>query len=224
MFAHLRELILSGSIKPGDRLASEREFALQLGVSRPVLREALRALAMIGVVEIRHGSGTIVRRPDVAVLGDFFAFVIAQHSGMGDDIMEARVAIECQAIRLACRRAGLSDIERLRAALDRVQATMDDAAEGAAADHAFHAALVRASKSETLTCLYGAMTDLLIRSHRQRRDLGQRFEDIKDDVAKDHARLFDAIVARDEDRADVLLRRHFAIGDEYRLKAAVAGR
>lgn len=223
VFAYLRELILARAIKPGDRLASERELSLQAGVSRPVLREALRALAMIGVVEIRHGIGTIVRRPDVSVLGDFFAFALAQHSEMSDDVMEARVAIECQAIRLACRRATVSDIERLRVALDRVETTMDDAAERAAADHAFHAALVRASKSETLNCLYDAMADLLIRTHRDRRDLGQRFADIKDYVAQDHARLFNAIVARDEERADVTLRKHFAIGDEYRRKAAVAG-
>ena len=223
VFEFLRTRILAGTIRPGDRLASERDLAIQLGVSRPVLREALRALAMIGVVEIRHGVGTIVRRADVSMLGDFFAFALAQQAEMVDDVMEARVAIECRAIRLACQRATLSDIERLRAALDAVQATMDDPVAGAAADHAFHAAMVRAGKSETLLCLYGAMSDLLIRLHRRRRDLGQHFGDIKDYVAQDHARVFRAIVARDPDRADETLRRHFEIGDEYRRKAAIAG-
>ena len=217
----LRDQFLAGSIRPGDRLAPERELSLQLGVSRPVLREALRALAMIGVVEIRHGVGTVVRRPDVSALGDFFAFALAQRPELVDDVMEARIAIECQAIRLACARATVADLERLRAALDRIDATIEDADSGAAADHEFHAALVRAGHSETLLCLYQAMADLLRRSHRDRRELVRRHPDIRADVARDHAGIFAAVMARDPAAADRALRRHFAIGDEYR-KAALA--
>ena len=73
--AFLREELLSGALKTGDCLLPERELAAQLGVGRPVLREALRALAMIGALEIRHGVGTIVKKPDVSTLGEFFTFV-----------------------------------------------------------------------------------------------------------------------------------------------------
>ena len=92
--AFLREELLSGALKTGDCLLPERELAAQLGVGRPVLREALRALAMIGALEIRHGVGTIVKKPDVSTLGEFFTFVLAQQADAIDDIMEARVAIE----------------------------------------------------------------------------------------------------------------------------------
>jgi len=218
---YLRDQFRAGGIRPGDRLAPERELSLQLGVSRPVLREALRALAMIGVVEIRHGVGTVVRRPDVSALGDFFAIALAQRPELVDDVIEARIAIECQAIRLACTRARLTDLERLRAVLDRIDATMDDPESGAAADYAFHAALVQAAGSETLLCLYQAMADLLRHSHRDRRELVRRFPDLSLDLAQDHARIFAAVVARDPAEADRVLRRHFAIGDEYR-KAALA--
>ena len=217
----LHDQFLAGGIRPGDRLAPERELSLRLGVSRPVLREALRALAMIGVVEIRHGVGTVVRRPDASALGDFFAFALAQRPELADDVMEARIAIECQAIRLACARATLTDLERLRDALDRIHATIEDPESGAAADHAFHTALVRAGRSETLLCLYQAMTDLLARSHRDRRDLVRRYPDIRANLAQDHAGIFAAVVARDQMAADRALRRHFAIGDDYR-KAALA--
>ena len=221
VLAFLREQFLDGTVRPGDRLAPERELSLQLGVSRPVLREALRALAMIGVVEIRRGVGTVVRRPDVSALGDFFAFALAQRPELGEDVMEARIAIECQAIRLACARATLADLERLRAALDRIHATIEDPETGAAADHAFHTALVCAGHSETLVCLYQAMTDLLARSHRDRRDLVRRYPDIRSTLAEDHAGIFAAVVARDQAGADRALRQHFVIGDEYR-KAALA--
>src|SRR3954470_5069209 len=105
VFAFLRERLLAGSLRPGDRLIPERDLAAQLGVSRPILREALRALTVLGVVEIRDRVGTIVRRPDLSVLNDFFTFAFAQQSEVIDDVMQARIAIECQAVRLAAQRA-----------------------------------------------------------------------------------------------------------------------
>src|SRR5215475_12178217 len=93
VFAFLRDRLLEGSIQSGDRLIPERELAAQLGVSRPIVREALRALSMMGVVEIRERVGTVVRKPDVSVLGDFFAFSMAQQADIVDDVMQARIAI-----------------------------------------------------------------------------------------------------------------------------------
>jgi DNA-binding FadR family transcriptional regulator len=218
----LRDQLLNGAIRPGDRLAPERELSLRLGVSRPVLREALRALAMIGVVEIRHGVGTVVRRSDLSALGDFFAFALAQRPELVNDVIEARVAIECQAIRLACTRATLDDLERLRAALDRIDDTIEDPESGSEADYEFHIALVRASRSETLLCLYLAMTDLMRRSHRDRRELVRRYPELRSTVAADHERIFAAVVAHDQAEADRALRRHFTIGDEHRKAALTA--
>ena len=221
VFAHLRALLMDGSIRAGDRLGSERDLATQIGVSRPVVREALRAMAMIGALEIRERVGTIVRRPDVSVLGDFFTFALAQQSDMVDDIMEARIAIECQSARLACERATVEDFERMRSALDRIEATIDNAEEGGRADFAFHSALVRAGRSETLNALYQAMAELLMRSHLKRRELVHVFASMKDYLVSDHKRIFDVIVARDAERADQVLRKHFAIGNDYRRQAAV---
>src|SRR6476646_2006799 len=82
VFAFLRERLLAGSLRPGDRLIPERDLAAQLGVSRPILREALRALTVMGAVEIQSRVGTIVRQPDVSVLGDFFAYSLAQQKGV----------------------------------------------------------------------------------------------------------------------------------------------
>ena len=103
VFAFLRDRLLEGTIRSGDRLVPERDLAAQLGVSRPIVREALRALSMMGAVEIQSRVGTIVRQPDVSVLGDFFAYSLAQQKGVIEDVMQARIAIECQAVRLACR-------------------------------------------------------------------------------------------------------------------------
>ena len=221
VFAFLRDRLIAGSLKPGDRLVSERELATQLGVSRPLVREALRALTMLGIVEIRDRIGTVVTRPDVSVLNDFFTFALAQQAGMVDDVMQARIAIECQAIRLACERASIADFERLQRALAKISETIDEADAGGMADFEFHGAIVMASRSETLAVLHNSMAGLLTHSHRSRRELVQAFPSMKAYLIDDHKRIFDAIVARDPERADTTLRRHFAIGDEYRRRAVV---
>jgi len=220
VFGFLRDLLLDGAIRPGDKLIPERELALQLGVSRPIVREALRALSMIGAVEIIERVGTVVRRPDVSTLGEFFAFALAQEKGVTEDVMEARIAIECQSIRLACRRATLADIERLRATLDQIKATVDEVELGSRADFEFHSALVQAGGSKTLMNLHGTVAALLMHSHRHRREVVQLHPDIKLRVIDDHRRIFQAVVDRDEQAADRILREHFSIGDEYRHKAA----
>ena len=221
VFAFLRDRLPAGSLKPGDRLISERELASQLGVSRPLVREALRALSMLGIVEIRDRIGTVVTRPDVSVLNDFFTFALAQQAGMLDDVMQARVAIECQAIRLACERAGNADFERLQTALGKIAETIDTADAGGVADYEFHRTIVLASHSQTLAVLHNSMAGLLTHVHRNRRELVQAFPSMKHYLIDDHRRIFEAVVARDPDRADATLRKHFEIGNEYRRRAIV---
>ncbi|NNM71352.1 FadR/GntR family transcriptional regulator [Enterovirga aerilata] len=221
VFAFLRARLLAGDLKPGDRLLPERELAVILGVSRPIVREALRALTVLGLVEIKDRVGTVVRRPDVSVLNDFFAFAIAQATDVVDDVMQARIAIECQAIRLAAARATIADFERLGAALARIAPTIHDPEAGARADYDFHRSLVRASGSETLAVLYDAMAEVLMTSHVGRRRTLDAFGEIRTYLIEDHRRLFQAVVERDPERADRLLREHFAIGDEFRRKAAI---
>lgn len=221
VFAFLRERLLEGALRPGDQLIPERELAAQLGVSRPILREALRALMVLGVVEIRGRAGTIVRRPDLSVLNDFFTFALAQQPDIIDDVMQARIAIECQAIRMAAERATVSDFEKLRRALTRIVETIDDPDAGGIADFEFHRTVVAAGKSETLMALYDSMAGILMRSHHGRRELLQVFDTMKTYLIEDHRRVFDAIVARDPELADKVLRKHFAIGDDFRRRAAI---
>ena len=223
VFAALREHLLSGHVQPGDKLLGERELSAQLGVSRPILREALRALAMLGVVEIRQGAGTVVRRPDISMLGDFFAFTAHHHHSLVDDVMQARIAIECQSIRLACSRATMTDLERLRAAVAGIAATIDDPVAGGLADHTFHHALVTAARSETLSTLYGAIGSLLLRSHRDRRESVFGTDDGRLYLIVHHRLVFEALAAADPRRADDILREHFAIGDEYRRRDVATG-
>lgn len=219
VFRYLRQRIQDGTLAAGNRLPPERDLAAALGISRPALREALRALEMIGVVAIRHGSGTVLRRPDASSLAEFFTFALVQDVPVAEDVMEARVAVEIQAARLSCERATVSDITALRAAVERIEQTIDDPEAGALADHAFHTAMVASAHSPVLTALYTALADLLQRSHVARRRSIPLTEEFKTYVVDDHRRILRALVERQAEPLDAVLRRHFAIGNEFRDQA-----
>jgi DNA-binding FadR family transcriptional regulator len=222
VFAFFRDALLDGTLKAGERLLGERELSLKLGVSRPLLREALRSLAMLGFLDIQHGRGAFVRQADIAVLSDFFTFSLAQQPDILDDVMDARIAIECQAIRLACDRASEADLKRIGSKLTRLMDTLHDPVEGGAADFAFHQAIVEAGRSEALNTLYGAIGDLLRRSHVQRREVTVSEPGIVDYLLEAHREVFLSIVDRNPDAADRKLREHFAIGDEFRRRSLIS--
>jgi GntR family transcriptional regulator, transcriptional repressor for pyruvate dehydrogenase complex len=212
VMAHLRDLLVNGGVQTGDRLPSERELALQLGVSRPAVREAVRAMEMIGVLETRHGRASTVRIPDAAVLGEFFSLALAQQPAIIDDIVEVRIALERQAVRLACSRATESDRQRLQAALHEIEATISDVARGGHADLHFHSELVAAAHSPALSTVYGTITHLLERSHVERRLRIADSHDARDFLVDHHRRIYEAVQSGDASRADELLLSHFAIG------------
>lgn len=222
VFAALRERLLAGELKSGDRLPPERELALSLGVSRPILREALRSLAVLGFLEIRHGSGAYVRQPDIASVGEFLTFCMAQQPDMLDDVIQARIAIECQAIRLACEQGSEGDLHRIAESLTTLTQTLDDPELGGRADYEFHFGIVRASRSAALLTLYRAISQLLMRSHVERRRLTVAVPGIRNYLVEAHREVFLSIVDRKPDQAEVQLREHFAIGDEFRRKSLVA--
>ncbi|MGQ9369078.1 FadR/GntR family transcriptional regulator [Azospirillum sp. ST 5-10] len=222
VFAFFRDKLLNGELKPGDRLLGERELAIALDVSRPLLRESLRSLAMLGFLDIQHGRGTVVRHADLGVLRDFFTFCLAQQPDILEDVMQGRIAIECQAIRLACERATERDLAQIQATLDGIMATLTDPQRGGEADHRFHWAIVRASHSGVLVTMYEAISALLLRSHVQRRAVTTPVDGIRDYLADAHREVFLSLFHRDADEAERKLREHFAIGDEFRRRSIIA--
>jgi len=221
VFGFLREQLLSGALKEGDLLLPERELCQALEVSRPVLREALRALSIFGVIEIRHGVGSVVSRPNIDVLGDFFSFALANKGNAVDEVMEARIAVECQAARLAVSRAGIGDFERMRGFADAIAKTIDDPVVGARADYEFHMALVDASAATALRSMYIAIADLLQRSHVERRVLVAADANTRQQIIDDHYRILTTLTEGNPDEAERAVRNHFEIGRAIRMRMSV---
>lgn len=223
VLAHLRDLLVNGGVETGHRLPSERELALSLGVSRPAVREAVRAMEMIGVLETRHGRASTVRVPDAAVLGEFFSLALAQQPAIIEDILEVRIALERQALRLACSRVTPEDQRNLERALEEIETTIDDVSSGGHADLHFHTQLVAAAHSPALSTVYGTITHLLERSHVERRRRIADSPQARAYLIDHHRKIYEAVHAGDALMADDLILSHFAIGAAWKMQGPTSG-
>lgn len=159
----LEKRILEGSLKPGDRLPSERDFAVELGVSRPTLREALQKLISKGLLAARHGGGTFVTDKLEAHFVDPWQEMVSGHPMLHRDLLEFRQMLESQSASFAAERATNVDIERLDniyAILDSVYES-DDVKACIDADVAFHQAIAEAAHNVLIGHLTSSLMKLI---------------------------------------------------------------
>jgi GntR family uxuAB operon transcriptional repressor len=138
------ELIRVGEIGPGRRLPAERDLAKQLGVSRAVVREAMIALELAGLVEVRIGSGAYVREPPLAPPTSI------NGGASPSDILEARMLVEGETAARAAERASAAEIEIISATVTEMAREHDAARTWSGADLAFHVAIARATGNAAL--------------------------------------------------------------------------
>lgn len=166
----IEALIKARRLEPGARLPAERVLAVELNVSRPTLREAIRHLASRGRLVTRRGGGSFVAQPDeplVQALAPLASMAEAE-PGYWRDVMEIRKSLDADMAYHAALRAGPEDLTRLEAALNRVTGAADaDATTQARADAAFHMAIAEASHNAVLRQVMAGLFDLLRQSISQ---------------------------------------------------------
>ena len=112
----MKEMIVSGRLKPGDRLPKEEDLAGSLGISRSSLREAVRALSLVRILDVRRGDGTYVSSLDTEVLLDAVSFIIDFHRDESVlQFLEVRRMLEPQAVAIVARSATPEQVSQLRA-------------------------------------------------------------------------------------------------------------
>ena len=144
----LRALIASGEFQPGSRLPAERDLARQLGVSRPTVREALIALEVEAVVDVRTGSGIYVVQPGSRSAPARGAHDPAEWGPL--ELMKARELVEGEVAALAARNAKKAQIAAIAGALAQMQGQADAGVAPRAGDEAFHTAVAQACGNEVL--------------------------------------------------------------------------
>jgi GntR family transcriptional repressor for pyruvate dehydrogenase complex len=157
----LVSLLTAGDLAPGSRLPSERVLAERLGVGRSAVREALAALEILGIVQIRPGSGTYLRGGMSDLLPTTLSWGLMLASNRTRELLEIRSSLERTAAILAAQRATDDELDALRDHLDRQEATLDDPSAFIEADVRFHVQLARAADNDVLADLLQSLRSML---------------------------------------------------------------
>lgn len=199
----LQDLMRRGTLRPGDRLPSERELSARFAVSRATIRQALEALDHNGLIDRRVGEGTFAADSSAASVTSLVtALRLAQ--GSLTDQLELRQLVEPQVARLAALRADADDVEILRRLVDRQEASTARAIPFVDDDSAFHLAIARAASNDLLTKMVEGIHELL-RASRERSlhaPGGMRRS------LDGHHRILDAIARRDDEGAYEAMHAH----------------
>ncbi|MFC8342316.1 FadR/GntR family transcriptional regulator [Streptomyces sp. NPDC057280] len=195
--AQIRELIRSGALPPGSKLPPEPELAAQLGLSRNLAREAVKALAVGRVLEVRRGDGTYVTslQPSLLLEGLGGAVELLQGDSTAlQDLMETRRLLEPVATALAATRITDQQLAEVERHLDAMREARDDVERLNAHDAAFHRAVISATGNETLLTLLESISGRTLRARIWRGLVDTR---ASDRTLAEHEAIFRALSVRD---------------------------
>jgi len=210
--SELEQRILEGSLKPGDKLPAERNLALEMNVSRPTLREAIHKLVSKGMLQTRHGGGTVVTNRLQAPFTDPWRDMLQGHPLLQSDMLEFRHMLEGEAAKLAAERATDIDLERIDAAYAALEHAYDsnDMAACVERDVAFHQAIADAShntligqlSASLMQVIHGHVTDNLIHLH----ELPRQWEQLR----IQHRAIWEAVRRHEAGEASRVARDHIS--------------
>ena len=197
------ETILSRRLSVGDRLPSERELGEQFGVSRTVVREAVRALVAKGVIEVRSGSGLRVAAVGAAAVSESMSLFL--HGGGLDfeKVHEVRRVLEVHIAGLAAERAVADDVARIREVHEKMQRDTADVEAAARDDLEFHRRIAKATHNELYLLLMDSIGSSLIDIRRENLGSGSAPATVGE-----HALVLERIEARDADGARAAMSAH----------------
>jgi DNA-binding FadR family transcriptional regulator len=204
---HLETMILSGEVGVGDALPSERELMERFGVGRPAVREALLWLNKKGLISVSAGERARVVEPDPSELLEHLsgaALLFASTPRGMQQFQQTRLFTEVALAREACRWTSSEDVKRLEKLLRENEASADNMDAFAKTDDAFHYGIASLAHNPLIDALYRSVLSVL----QDQRYTSLKHRDALQAAMDCHARIFEAIAARDPDRAEEVMRKH----------------
>lgn len=202
---HLRQAIESGAYPVGGRLPSERELAEELGVSRPVVREAIIVLESRGLVQTRHGAGVFVQSE-----GERTSGTTADSDSGPFELIEARRLIEGEIAGLAAELVTDGQIAEMQRLIDRIGNMRLDKTTREKADRAFHIALARVTENDVLVGIVEKLWDMRYQSALCEYFFRRARESGIEPPVDEHQKVLDALKVRDSEAARLAMREHLA--------------
>lgn len=216
----IRGLIAGGALKPGDKLLPERELAERLQVSRASVREAIRALEMMGFVDIKPGDGTFVRDTDTDDIIQPLAMFLAVEKSSLLEMFEIRRIFETASARMAAERASEEEVVAIRTALEKMEESLNlqDSEKGEESDTAYHYAIAEATHNSLLIKLFRTISEDFSRSvSAARRQLyTDKLNPRK--IIDQHYRIYEAIKSRNPEQAAQNMLEHLTYAEREMTK------
>ncbi|MEW6545793.1 MAG: FadR/GntR family transcriptional regulator [Bacillota bacterium] len=197
-------MISTGRLKAGDRLPPERELASELGVGRPAVREALRALQMMNILEVRHGDGTYVTSLQPGSLIEPYRMFLSLGVMTIEHLFEARRVLEAAVAEFAAQRITQDELAALRKCISQAAEALDDPRRFLEADLRIHSVIAQASRNPVLMAIMESIGSLL----RASRELTVTLPGVRERALSDHRLIVDALEARDAKQSSKLMAAH----------------
>src|SRR5258708_18968884 len=204
VFEQLISFIVTDQWKAGDRIPPERDLCVALGIARTSLREALKAMELVGMLDSRVGDGTFVcPRSEFIARPMLWAFTATDHNEL-KDVLEARALLEEDLVGLAALRASEAEIKRIGDTIERMRILRAEGLSILEQDMAFHLEIGLAAHNSVLS----NAVQLLRNMQRQWISLKHLLPNVPDQVIRDHGAIYRAIQNRDGDGARTAMRDH----------------
>lgn len=202
--SQLLAMVTAGTLKPGDRLPCERDMAEMFNVSRPTVREGLRALAVLGVLKARHGSGIFVSALQATEILGPLSFFLTLQDVQVDQLYDARRLIEGEIASLAARNATAGDIAELQKYIAEQEQLIDDPRSYRESDGSFHRLLAQMAGNPFLARASESLGVLGL----EFRKTASETPIVLESSIRDHRIIVDSIAAGDVDGARIGMQAH----------------
>ena len=202
----IENLIKRGDLNLGDILPGERILAEKLGVSRTSLRQALKALNVLGVLEIAPGKKTFIKKSISDILVNPFRFMKAIHSIKINELFEARRALEEGLVQMAAQKANSQDIERIKNYLYSSEKNIDNKKEYVYSEFNFHQSIFNVADNKILTAVMTSLNNLLLILEKYEIDFLSK--DDRTTSFLQHCKIFEAIKEKNSEKARIAMYMH----------------
>lgn len=202
---NIRNLVVESKLKPGEKLPSERDLAEMYGVSRVPVREALKTLEFLGIVQSIRGDGVYIQKIQARDLLDNVAFAVQENENdLLQELFEARVAIEVKAAQLAAIRRTEENLEEMLESVLDMERDLLLNRDAAISSYKFHLAIMKASQNRVLYRIYDNLSEMLKLSRKK--SLSIKGHSV---VALDfHKQLLNEIRNQNAENAGTLMMKH----------------
>ncbi len=211
---NIKDMIENGELKIGDKLPTERAMAEELNVSRASIREAIRSLEVIGLIESKQGAGNYIKKDFSEILLEPLSMMFMLQQGSAIDIYELREVLELSTIMVSAKRINEEELQKLKELIDKFKSSEIES-DNVMIDKEFHYTIVKAANNPLITNLLNVVSQLIDKFITDSRKNILESSENKEKLLELHEKIYIALEERDDYKAYTALKEHFELIKQY---------